>query len=72
MIKKNTKIVFEGEKNAKLEALEGGIPLSKGETITIHKGTKVINYEVKDKIIECFLEDKDQIVNITYILKRKK
>lgn len=71
MIKKNTKMVFEGEKNAKLEALQGGIPLSKGEIISIHEGEKVTKYEVKDKQIDCFMEKDDQIVNITYTLKKK-
>ncbi len=70
MIKKNTKIVFEGEKNKKLGALEGGIPLSKGETIQFHEGSKVGVYEVKNKVIDCFFEGEDQIVNITYTLKK--
>ena len=72
VIKKNTKIIFEGEGNNKLGALEGGIPLSKGEIINIHEGSKVLVYEVKDKLIDCFLEGEDQIVNITYKLKKKK
>ena len=71
MIKKNTKIVFEGEGNTKLDALQGGIPLSKGEIISIHEGQKVTKYEVKDKTIDCFFEGEDQIVNITYVLKKK-
>lgn len=71
MIKKNTKIVFEGEKNKKFEALEGGMPLSKGEIIHIHQDNKVVDYEVIDKLIECFLEGKNQIVNITYTLRKK-
>ena len=70
MIKKNTKIVIEGEKNNKLDALQGGIPLSKGEVINIHEGVNVISYKVKDKTIDCLLDGEDQIVNITYILKR--
>ncbi len=41
MIKKNTKIIFEGEKGKKIEYLEGGIPLSKGEIITIHEDLKI-------------------------------
>ncbi len=70
MIKKNTKIIIEGEENKRLDAFQGGIPLSKGEKITIHEGAKVICYKVKNKSIECFLDGEDQIVNITYILKR--
>lgn len=42
MIKKNTKIIIEGEKNNNLEALQGGIPLSKGEIIKIHDSGKVM------------------------------
>jgi len=69
MIKKNTKIILEGEENKKFDALQGGIPLTKGEIITIHEGSKVINYKVVDKCIDCFFEGKDQIVNIVYTLK---
>ena len=70
MIKKNTKIVIEGEENKKFEALQGGMPLSKGETISIHEGSKIISYKVKEKSIDCFLEGDDQIVNIVYTLKK--
>ena len=71
MIKKNTKIVIEGEDSKRFEALEGGIPLSKGEVISLHEGNKIIKYEVKDKTVECFLNKEDQIVNITYTLIKK-
>ena len=70
MIKKNTKIIIEGEENNKLDALQGGIPLSKGELIKIHEGSKVAEYKVKEKLIECFLNGEEQIVNITYVLKK--
>jgi hypothetical protein len=70
MIKKNTKIIIEGEDSSKFEALQGGIPLTKGEIINIREGSKVISYKVKDKTIDCFLEGQDQIVNITYTLKK--
>ncbi len=70
MIKKNTKIVFEDEKNKKFGNLEGGIPLSKGEVIHFHEGSKVVVYEVKNKGIDCFFEGEDQVVNITYTLKK--
>jgi hypothetical protein len=72
MIKKNTKIILEGEENNKFEALQGGIPLSKGEIITFHEGDKKLKYKVKDKKIDCFLEGEDQIVNITYVLRKEK
>lgn len=70
MIKKNTKIIIEGEDSSKFEALQGGIPLSKGEIITLHEGTKTSKYKVKEKQVECFLDREDQIVNITYTLIR--
>lgn len=70
MIKKNTKIIIEGEENKSIEALQGGIPLSKGEIIQIHEDSGTVNYKVKSKSIECFLRDDEQIVNITYILKK--
>jgi hypothetical protein len=68
MIKKTTKVIFE---DGKEEEMDGGMPLTKGEIIHMHKGNKVIDYFVKDKIIDCFLGGKDQVVNITYILKKK-
>ncbi len=71
MIKKNTEIIFEGDKNKKFENLEGGIPLSKGEILHFHEGANIVTYEVKDKAIDCFFEGEDQIVNIIYVLKRK-
>jgi hypothetical protein len=72
MIKKNTKIIIEGEDNKKFAALQGGIPLSKGEIINIYNGSKVVCYKVKNKLIDCFLEGDDQIVNMTYVLKKFK
>lgn len=73
MIKKNTKVIFQDGKNQKTEELVGGIPLSKGEIIHVHNrnSKKVINYKVVDKIVDCFLDNEDQIVDITYILKKK-
>ncbi len=71
MIKKNTKIIIEGEDNSRFEALQGGIPLSKGEIISLHEGNKVSKYQVKEKTVECFLNGEDQIVNITYKLVKK-
>jgi hypothetical protein len=49
----------------------GGIPLSKGEIIKVHENDKTVLYEVVDKIVECFLGDKEQTVDITYVVKRK-
>ena len=70
MIKKNTKIVFEDGSEL---GLEGGIPLSKGDVLDIKTNSnkqKIGKFIVNEKKIECFLEGKDEVVNITYILKK--
>jgi len=72
MIKKNTKIIFEDGENKRSEEMIGGMPLSKGEIIHVHEGSTIFDYEVKDKIIDCFIEGNDQIVNVTYVLRKKK
>ena len=71
MIKKNTKVVFKSGVDERSEDMVGGIPLSKGEVMTIHQNGKIEQYEVTDKIIECFLDGEDQVVNITYIVSKK-
>lgn len=68
MIKKNTKIIFEGD-DGNSQELIGGIPLSKGETITLNKNEE---FEVVDKIVEIEDKGEDQIANITYKLKKSK
>ena len=68
MIKKNTKVIFE---DGREEQMDGGMPLTKGEVIHVHKKGKMTDYIVNDKIIDCFLDGKDQVVNIVYILKKK-
>jgi hypothetical protein len=70
MIKKNTKVIFEDNPGIS-EDLAGGIPLSKGETITIHNKGKKTEYIIKDKKVEWFMDGKDQEVNIIYFLKKK-
>lgn len=70
MIKKNTTVIFQDGKNKKTEELVGGMPLSKGEVVHVHdENSKITDYEVVEKKIDCFLEGQDQRVNITYILK---
>ena len=71
MIKKNTKVIFIDDENNQTDDLVGGMPLSKGEIVHVHKGNELINYEVVDKNIECFMATPDQIVNITYTLKKQ-
>lgn len=69
MIKKNTKFMFKGGKE-KIN-LVGGIPLSKGEIICFHRKNSKSSYVVEDKKIDCFNEGKNQLVNITYVLRKK-
>ncbi len=59
MIKKNTKVIFEDGEDKRSEDMVGGIPLSKGELIKVHKDDKVVLYEVVDKIVECILDERD-------------
>jgi hypothetical protein len=71
MIKKNTKIIFEGNNKNNSTKLIGGIPLSKGEVVNVHNNGKVIKYIVHKKEIDCFMDKPDQEVNITYRLRKK-
>jgi hypothetical protein len=70
MIKKNTKVIFENGENRREEEMVGGIPLSKGEIIKMHQGEEIFDYEVAEKTVDCFLDGEDQIVNITYIVRK--
>jgi hypothetical protein len=71
MIKKNTKVIFEDGENKRSENMVGGMPLTKGEIINVHQDGEIIAYEVADKIIDAFFEGEDQIVNITYVIKKR-
>ncbi len=71
MIKKNTKVIFEDGEDKTSEDMVGGIPLSKGEVIKVHKNSEVLQYEVVDKIVDCYLYQEDQVVDITYVLRKK-
>ncbi len=71
MIKKNTKVIFVDGNDNQTDDLVGGMPLSKGEIVHVHKNNQLTDYEVIDKNIECFLDGEDQTVNITYTLKKK-
>jgi hypothetical protein len=70
MIKKNTKVVFEGENNDKTKEMPGGMPLSKGEIVHFNDGFKMTDFEVINKNIEYIVDGDDDIVNITYTLKK--
>jgi len=71
MIKKNTRVIFQDKESNREEELIGGMPLSKGEIVKVHESGSVKEFIVEDKDVECFLDEKEQIVNITYLLKRR-
>ena len=73
MIKKNTKVVFEDGENSQISEMIGGMPLSKGEIVHLHpeNSEEIIDYEVVDKITDCYLQGDDQVVNIEYVLRKK-
>lgn len=72
MIKKNTKIVFKNGEDERPFDMVGGIPLSKGEVITVHEGNAEKIYEVSDKIVDCYINGDDQTVDITYVIELRK
>lgn len=68
MIKKNTKIIFEGE-NKVIEDT-GGIPLSQGEIISLKTKENIVKFKVIKKQVECQEEGADLIAKITYRLTK--
>lgn len=71
MIKKNTKIIFQDAQENATDELTGGIPLTKGEVITVKKDDQIKKYEVIEKNTELIFEGEDQTANIEYVLKEK-
>ena len=73
MIKKNTKIIWRDGSNEMIDELKGGMPLSKGETISFRpeKSQEPLEYEVVDKKIDYILDGEDHIVNVTYTIEKK-
>lgn len=72
MIKKNTKVIFEDGGTNSSDELVGGMPLSIGDIVHVYRdNTDMVDYEVVDKVIDCFMGGADQTVNITYKLKKK-
>ncbi len=72
MIKKNTTVIFEDGNENHSDEMVGGMPLSIGELVHVHKENgELTDYEVVDKIIDCFMKSEDQEVNITYKLRMK-
>ena len=71
MIKKSTRIIFEGLE-IKNNELIGGVPLSVGESVNVKldNGKKFICKVVDKKVIFEF-RGKNQIAEITYKLKKK-
>tara|TARA_B100000315_G_scaffold250163_1_gene282543 strand:+ start:1192 stop:1404 length:213 start_codon:yes stop_codon:yes gene_type:complete len=69
MIKKNTKIIFEGQEG---KELMGGIPLSVGETINLYPeaSDESVKYEVVDKKVDFYMKGDDQTADIVYTLKK--
>lgn len=72
MIKKNTKVIFKDGVSEKTEDMVGGIPLSRGEIVRMHKDGSVYEYIVTEKIIDCYMNGEDQTVDITYIVEINK
>lgn len=72
MIKKNTKIIFQGEEGESKELI-GGVPLSVGEIVQVTEknSNEQKDFEVIDKQIEFIFNGEDQIANIIYTLQRK-
>ena len=66
MIKKTTKIIF---KDGRQFEDSGGIPLSRGEKLTMYTDGKMREYVVTEKKVDCFDRGVDQEVRITYILE---
>ena len=69
MIKKNTKAIFiDGDFKGEYD-WQGGIPLSKGETMSVKINGKLLHYRLTKKEISCDAESEDQIVDVIYTFK---
>jgi hypothetical protein len=71
MIKKVTKVIFEGEGIEGVEELTGGMPLSVGEIVTIHKNGSDNRFEVVKKGFDIYLDEADPIVDLVYTLRKQ-
>ena len=71
MIKKNTTVIFEEGGSQRTEELKGGMPLSEGEIVNFHKNGEIIEYKVVKKEIDYHDKGEDQIVNVTYTLRKE-
>ena len=69
MIKKNTKAVFvDGDYKGEYD-WQGGIPLSKGEIMSVKINGKLLNYKLTKKEVSCDAENEDQMVKVIYEFK---
>ena len=69
MIKKNTKAIFiDGDFKGEYD-WQGGIPLSKGEIMSVKINGKLLHYRLTKKEISCDAESEDQIVDVIYTFK---
>jgi hypothetical protein len=69
MIKKNTKAIFlDGDFRGKYD-WKGGIPLSKGETLSVKINEKLLKYKLVKKKISCEARGGDQKVDVLYTFK---
>ena len=69
-IKKNTKFIFEDDSEKSGDFI-GGLPLSVGEEITITQDGETITYLVIGKTITVNLDFEDELVDVTYTVKKK-
>ena len=73
MIKKITKAIFEDGEYAGTYDWQGGLPLSRGETINIRlkAGEKILVYELIEKTVNLNADKNDQLSEIIYRFKLK-
>ena len=69
-IKKNTKFIFIDEPEKSGDFI-GGLPLSVGEELTITQNQKTTTYLIIDKKITANLDFEDELVDVTYTVKKK-
>jgi len=69
-IKKNTKFIFEDDSEKSGDFI-GGIPLSVGEELIITQDGETITYLVIGKTITVNLDFEDELVDVTYTVKKK-
>ena len=72
MIKKNTRVILEGEAVSLDQQLKGGMPLGEGETVklTPDGAEASVEYKVVKKKIDYILNGEEHEVNVEYTLKQ--